>query len=116
MKKYDELDIELLSIQVGCILRYERLRRKLSQESLGQIIGSNSMMIGRIERAENACSWKILLLLAQHLNIEFSDLLNLQNKDYILDIIEKSIELEEKLTQDKKDFYKFLKKRVKNYN
>ena len=115
MKKYDDIEIELLSIQVGCVLRYERLKRKLSQETLGQSIGSNSTMIGRIERAENICSWQRLLLLCQILEIEVSDLLEIKSKEYILNLIENSLRLEDKLTQDKKDYYKFLKKRVSKF-
>lgn len=112
MEKYTNKQIELLSIQVGCMLRYARLKRGISQEQLGQSIGSNSVRIGRIERSENICSWSTLMLLSQELELNISDLLNLKNKSYILSLIHDIIQLERKLTQDKKDYYRFLQKKI----
>lgn len=72
MQKYSDRELVLLSLQVGCTIRLERLRRSLSQEDLGLLLGSNSTMIGRIERAETGTAWQNLMKVSQELNMNLS--------------------------------------------
>ncbi|TDN94959.1 helix-turn-helix protein [Salegentibacter sp. 24] len=112
MKVYSREELDLLAIQVGCILRLNRLRLNLSQEDLAQQLGINSTKIGRIERAEHICAWNQLLQLWQKLGIDNSKLFLLKEKSQLLSIISQSYKLEKRLNQDKKDYYSFLTKIV----
>jgi len=108
MKKYSNKEINLLSLQVGCNIRLERLRKGLSQEELGLAIGSNSTMIGRIERAENVTAWQNLLKVSQELNINYESLFVLKSKEDIILMIKECFALENKLTTEKTNYYKKL--------
>lgn len=114
MKKYNKNEIELINIQIGCVLRYSRLKKGLSQHELALQLDMNPTTIGRIERFENVSSWDKIFILSQKLNINFCNLFNLMDKVDLLTIIENSLRLEEKLTQDKKDYYSFLRKTIQN--
>ncbi|WP_312285899.1 helix-turn-helix transcriptional regulator [Chryseobacterium gleum] len=105
MQEYSNEEIEALGLQIGCIIRLGRLRRKLSQEDLGLLIGSNNTTIGRIERYENNTNWKHLIKVCQALEIDFQSLFHLQSLDNILLIIKECFGLEEKLTTQKKQYY-----------
>lgn len=108
MQKYSNEEIDFLSLQIGCIIRVERLRQKISQENLGLLIGSNKTTIGRLERYEHSTSWKTLYKICQLLKIEYNSLFILKSLDYVLLIIKESYSLEEKLTVEKELFYKNL--------
>lgn len=108
MKKYSNKEINLLSLQVGCNIRLERLRKGLSQEELALAIGSNSTMIGRIERAENVTAWQNLLKVSQELNINYESLFVLKSKEDIILMIKECFALENKLTTEKTNYYKKL--------
>ncbi|SFS83842.1 DNA-binding transcriptional regulator, XRE-family HTH domain [Zhouia amylolytica] len=114
MVKYSEEEIELLGIQIGCVIKLARLTKGLSQEELSLLVGSNSTNIGRIERAEHTSGWDKLLMICQQLNIDHSKLFLLKNEKSLLDIVDQSLSLEKKLNQDKKDYYTFLKKSISN--
>lgn len=105
MREYTNDELDALGLQIGCIVRVERLRKRLSQEDLGLLIGSNKTTIGRLERYENATSWKILFKACQSLNIDYNELFVLQSIEFILVIIKESLNLEEKLTAAKEKFY-----------
>lgn len=105
MQEYSNEEIEALGLQIGCIIRLGRLRRKLSQEDLGLLIGSNNTTIGRIERYENNTNWKHLIKVCQALEIDFQSLFYLQSLDNILLIIQECFGFEEKLTTQKKQYY-----------
>jgi DNA-binding XRE family transcriptional regulator len=105
MQEYSNEELDILGLQIGCIVRVERLRKKLSQEDLGLLIGSNKTTIGRLERYENSTSWKILFKVCQSLKIEYDRLFILQSLEFILSIIKESFSLEEKLTTEKEKFY-----------
>lgn len=113
MQKYNDNEIELLSIQIGCTIKFERLKKGISQEELGLVIGSNSTMIGRIERYENSTNWQNLLKISQILEIDYDSLFKLKPIEEILLIIEGCIQLEKKLTVEKENYYSFLKKMIK---
>ncbi|BEV02823.1 MULTISPECIES: helix-turn-helix transcriptional regulator [Chryseobacterium] len=108
MQEYSNEEIDALGLQIGCIIRVERLRKKLSQENLGLLIGSNKTTIGRLERYEHSTSWKILYRVSQSLSIDYNELFILKPLDFILSIIKESFDLEEKLTAEKELFYKNL--------
>ena|SRR5690606_11428947 len=110
MQKYSDKEIILLSLQVGCTIRLERLRKGLSQEELGLAIGSNSTMIGRIERAETGTAWQNLLKVSQELNINYDSLFVLKSMENIILIIKECFSLESKLTTEKENYYKKLEK------
>ena len=71
------MEIKLLNIQIGCILRLARLKKGLSQHDLSLLLGSNPTMIGRIERFENISSWDKIYSISQQLDVNFSDLFTL---------------------------------------
>ncbi|MET3535860.1 helix-turn-helix transcriptional regulator [Chryseobacterium limigenitum] len=108
MQEYSNEEIDFLALQIGCIVRVERLRQKISQEHLGLLIGSNKTTIGRLERYEHSTSWKILFKVCQLLKIEYNPLFILQSLDYVLLLINESYNLEDKLTAEKELFYKKL--------
>ncbi|OPB94548.1 helix-turn-helix transcriptional regulator [Elizabethkingia ursingii] len=113
MQQYSDEQIEVLGLQIGCLVRVERLRKKLSQEDLGLLIGSNNTTVGRIERYESSTSWKTLFKVCQVLKIDFKSLFILQQKECILQIIKECINLENKLTVQKEQYYRDLEKEAK---
>lgn len=112
MQKYSDRELVLLSLQVGCTIRLERLRRSLSQEDLGLLLGSNSTMIGRIERAETGTAWQNLMKVSQELNIKYESLFKLKSTEEIILMIRECLSLEKKLTAEKLNYYKILEKRI----
>jgi transcriptional regulator with XRE-family HTH domain len=54
----------------------ERVRRRLSQEALGDLCHVSRVHIGSIERGEVACSIDVIERLAKALNVEMSALLH----------------------------------------
>ncbi len=105
--------VELLNIQIGCILRYERLKLHLSQLQLGLEIGMSDILIGRIERALNFSSWDKIYIYWKYVNITADELFSIKNRDQLLDIVEKSYELEPKKSPNTKLYYENLKEFVK---
>lgn len=117
MRKYNEDELKLINIQIGCLLRLARLKKGLSQHNLSLILGSNPTMVGRIERFENISSWDKLYSISQQLDIDFCDLFTLRSKDELLSIVDESFKLEDKLTIEKKEYYNILKITIiKEYN
>lgn len=112
MRKFNEIELYIIGIQIGCILRLARLEQKLSQHDLALLLGYTSTMIGRIERFENASSWDKILLISKQLNISHCDLFILKNKQDLISIVDRSLNLDERLTQEKLDYYNFLKKNI----
>ncbi len=105
MQEYSNEQIEALELQVGCVVRLQRLKKDLSQEDLGLLIGSNKTTIGRIERFENSSNWKYLLKVCQALEIDFQGIFILKSLQVILEIIKECISLEKKLTKQKEQYY-----------
>lgn len=117
MREYKKVELEILNIQIGCVLRYARLLLKLSQQDLGTSLGYTSVMIGRVERFENISGWDKIFYIAEKLGVNFHELFILKTKDELLNIIEESLKLEVKLNQEKRDYYEFLKKTIiRNYD
>ncbi len=116
MTEYKKIELQLINIQIGTIIRYARLKTKISQDKLGSSIGYTDKMIGRIERFENMSGWDKIFSIAQELNLNFGSLFILKTEKELLSIVEESYKLEVKLNQDKIDFHNFLKRTiVKNY-
>ncbi|MCT4326171.1 helix-turn-helix transcriptional regulator [Elizabethkingia anophelis] len=113
MQEYSNEEIEALGLQIGCLIRLGRLRKKLSQEELGLLIGSNNTTVGRIERYENNTNWKHLIKVCQALEIDFQSLFHLQPLNKILSTIQECFKLEEKLTTQKKQYYSDLELEAK---
>lgn len=113
MYEYSDEELDILGLQIGCIIRLERLKKGLSQEVLGLLIGSNKTTIGRLERYENATSWKILFKVCQSLKIDYKELFLLQPIEFLLSVIKESFSLEEKLTVEKEEFYINLETEIK---
>ncbi|MFS4432341.1 helix-turn-helix domain-containing protein [Chryseobacterium sp. S90] len=113
MQKYSDIEIELLSLQIGCTIKLKRLKNGISQEDLGLIIGSNATMIGRIERYETSTSWQNLLKICQAIELDYVCLFKLKSLEEILFIIDECLQYEKKLTIEKENYYKILKKTVK---
>ncbi len=114
MKKYSEIELHLINVQLGCVLRLARLKKGLSQHELSLILGSNPTMVGRVERFENVSGWDKIYAISQQLDVDFCDLFILKKKEELLSIVEESLKLENKLTKDKKNYYTFLKKTINN--
>ena len=110
MRKYNNEEFKLLAIQIGCLIRLARLKSNISQHDISLIIGTSSTNIGRIERSEHISGWDKLLLICQHLNIDYCKLFILKEKKELISIVEESFSLENKLNQDKRDYYSHLKK------
>ncbi len=113
MQEYSNEQLDALALQIGCMVRLERLNKKLSQEDLGLLIGSNKTTIGRLERYESSTSWKILFKVCQSLKIDFNSMFVLKPLDFILSIIQQAYSLEEKLTAEKEQFYAKLEMEAK---
>lgn len=113
MDKSPQIKIELINIQLGCMLKVARLKKNLSQHDLALTLDTNPTAIGRIERAEVISGWDKIFKLAEELQIDFAMLFSLQPKNHLLGLIEEIIHLEEKLTSEKEKYYSNLKQEVK---
>jgi len=113
MDKSPQIKIELINIQIGCILKVARLKKNLSQHDLALTLDTNPTSIGRIERAEVISGWDKIFRLAEELKIDFATLFSLQSKNHLLRLIEEIIHLEEKLTWEKEKYYSNLKQEIK---
>ena len=82
MGKFSDAEIELINIQIGCLLRLARLRKGLSQLDLGHSIDSNSMLVGRIERAKGKSSWDKIFMLSKQLDVNFFELFWIFRSDF----------------------------------
>jgi len=60
----------------GTKLAYVRKSKKLSQIKLGEMVDMNFNYIGQIERGEANVTIKTMILLADALDVELSDLFN----------------------------------------
>jgi len=112
MRKYSSIEIELINIQIGCLLRLARLRKGVSQLDLGHQIDSNSMLVGRIERAKGKSSWEKIFMLCEQLEVNFCELFELKSKEALIDIVAEALHYENKLTKDKREFYDSLKRKI----
>ncbi|MEQ8420542.1 MAG: helix-turn-helix transcriptional regulator [Arenibacter algicola] len=106
--------LELLNIQIGCIIKINRLRQGISQHDLSLVLDFNPTAIGRIERAEVISGWDRIYILSQELRIPFSDLFVLLSESDLLLIVDEIISLEQKLNDEKKEFYRTLISKIKN--
>lgn len=71
MEKYEKNYL----ITIGSNLKKERLKRKISQEKLAEIIGLHRTYIGMIERGERNISIINIIKITKTLNIEIELLL-----------------------------------------
>lgn len=114
MQNYNDNEIDILALQIGCLIKFKRLEKNLSQEDIGLLIGSNATMIGRVERAETSPSWQNILKIFQAVGLDYELLFQLKSLEENLLIVEKCLKLEKKLTKEKKDYYESLKKLMKD--
>ena len=114
MQNYNDNEIDILALQIGCVIKFKRLEKSLSQEDIGLFIGSNATMIGRVERAETSPSWQNLLKIFQAVGLDYESLFQLRSLEENLLIVEKCLKLEKKLTKEKQDYYDSLKKLFKD--
>ena len=115
MSRIDKTKIKLIRLQIGCIIKFERLNKGLSQEQLSVLIESTSTTIGRIERAEHSSNWEILMQICEELDIPIGTLFKLEKKEGLLLIVKNTIKLEQKLTEEKRNYYKSLEKIIERY-
>jgi transcriptional regulator with XRE-family HTH domain len=113
METASEMELNLINLQIGCMLRLARLKQNFSQHSLGVRIGYTSTMIGRVERAESVSGWDKIYTISRYLRIDFKSLFVLKSLESLILIVEESFNLEVKLTQEKIDYYNFLKKSLR---
>ncbi|WP_294228922.1 helix-turn-helix transcriptional regulator [uncultured Chryseobacterium sp.] len=114
MQNYNDKEIDILALQIGCLIKFKRLEKNLSQEDVGLLIGSNATMIGRVERAETSPSWQNLLKIFQAVELNDESLFQLKSLEENLSIVEKCLSLEKKLTKEKQDYYEAVKKLLKD--
>lgn len=112
MRETSDIQLQIINIQIGCTLRLARLKKKISQQTIALKLDYNSTMIGRIERFEGISGWDKIYSISTYLNVDFSNLFVLKSKETLISIINESYNLEEKLTQEKKDYYNFLRKTI----
>jgi len=110
-----ELEIELLNIQIGCMLRFARLKKGYSQHELSLLLGTNPTMVGRVERFENVSGWDKIYLISQQLEIDFLSLFKLKSESELLSIVGDSLKLENKLTKEKREYYESLTKKIQSF-
>lgn len=113
METASEIELNLINLQIGCMLRLARLKQNFSQHSLGIKIGYTSTMIGRVERAESVSGWDKIYTISRCLRIDFKSLFVLKSLESLILIVEESFNLEVKLTQEKIDYYNYLKKSLR---
>lgn len=113
MQNYNDNEIDILALQIGCLIKFKRLEKNLSQEDIGLFIGSNATMIGRVERAETSPSWQNLLKIFQAVGLNYESPFHLKSLEENLIVVEKCLKLERKLTKEKQDYYESLKKLLK---
>lgn len=110
MQHYGNKELELLGLQIGSIIRLNRLQKGLSQEELGLLINANSTLVGRIERFEISTSWTNLFKVCKELDIEYSSFFELKTLSELILIVDNCFKLDNKLTAEKKKYYNLLKK------
>ncbi|WP_426484654.1 helix-turn-helix domain-containing protein [Flavobacterium sp. 2] len=113
METTSEIELNLINLQIGCMLRLARLKQNFSQHTLGLKIDYSSTMIGRVERAESISGWDKIYTISRYLRIDFKSLFILKSLETLILIVEESFNLEVKLTQDKIDYYNILKKTLR---
>jgi len=114
MQNYNDNEIDILALQIGCLIKFKRLEKNLSQEDIGLFIDSNATMIGRVERAETSPSWQNLLKIFQAVGLDDESMFQLKSLEENLLIVEKCLSLEKKLTKEKQDYYEAVKKLLKD--
>ncbi|WP_294958316.1 helix-turn-helix transcriptional regulator [uncultured Flavobacterium sp.] len=113
METTSEIELNLINLQIGCMLRLARLKQNFSQHTLGLKIDYSSTMIGRVERAESISGWDKIYTISRYLRIDFKSLFILNSLESLILIVEESFNLEVKLTQEKIDYYNILKKTLR---
>jgi transcriptional regulator with XRE-family HTH domain len=113
MDLYGEKVIELLNIQIGCILKLHRLRQVLSQQQIAVAIDSNSTTIGRIERAEVVGGWDKIYRICHALNIDYSQLFILLPIKKLIEMVDEIYSHEKKLSNVKEEYYLKLKENIR---
>ena len=73
----DERDIY---IKLGQNIKKYRLKAKISQEKLSELLNANSKFIGHVERVERFISCKKLIQLSKILNVTLSDMFDFKTK------------------------------------
>lgn len=112
VKNRTDIRIRKIQIQIGCIIRLNRLEQGLSQFDLSEKFDSNNTLIGRIERAAGFSGWDKIYKLAQILHIPFEDLFYLKNKKELLEIVSSARNFEKKLTTKKAEYYDNLRREI----
>lgn len=112
MKVFSEEELQLVNIHIGLSIKLDRLKKGLSQLDFANTVETSNTAIGRIERAEHYTSWDKVLILSQHLNLDFCSLFAVRPKDNLLKLVEECYKLEDKLTKEKNKYYIDLRKRI----
>lgn len=64
-------------VQVGLRVAHLRKERNLTQQQLGDLIGSDRQYVSRIERADVSVSIQKLAIIAKALNVELMEICNI---------------------------------------
>jgi len=115
MSKYGTKELELLNIQIGCVLKLARLKKGMSQEDLGLLIEADKTKIARLEKYAHATNWNIIYSVSQELGLNFCSLFILKSSKEILLIVEECIKLDKKLSGMKIKYYEDLQKIISRY-
>lgn len=112
MRNYSNNILELLNIQIGCIIKVNRIRKNISQHDLSLILDLNPTAIGRIERAEVISGWDRIFVICKELDINFASLFTLSSRQELLKIVEEIYQNDHKLNHEKKQYYNNLKREI----
>jgi DNA-binding XRE family transcriptional regulator len=113
MDLYGKKYIEVLNIQIGCVLKVHRLRQDLSQQQIAVAVDSNSTTVGRIERAEVVGGWDKIYMICHTLKIDYNQLFILLPLKKLLSLVDEIYSLDKKLSSEKEEYYLKLKENIK---
>lgn len=74
-------EIDKIHIKIGLKIRLERTKRKLSQEKLGELADLSKAYVGSVERGESIPSIETLNKIANALNVELVELIDVSKVD-----------------------------------
>lgn len=114
MKKLSKVELEIINVSLGLIIKLNRLENEYSQLELGIRSNTDNTIVGRIERAEHVSNWQNLYKVSQQLGLDYCSLFIMKSKEELLELVDKCFKFETKLTKEKHRYYEELKVRIHN--
>ncbi len=111
---YSKIELEIINISLGLTIKFARLEENLSQLELGNLCDADNTAVGRIERAEHVSSWENIYKVSQTLGLNFCSLFLLPSEKALLQILNDCLQLETKLTDQKRAYYTNMESRIRD--